>query len=172
MEDYVKRTIVGGKLGDHINTDIIYPARYLVLFAPDEVKKHLFEDISPEFARQVSGRAVLGGIDFGCGSAREQGLTALKYAGVEMLVCKSYSRAFYRNGFNNAVPLFIADCPETMDQIAREGDEIEANFTTGLLTNITTGQAFQCSPTPAFLLEVLLAGGIWNYYRLHPEAYA
>ncbi|MBQ2700911.1 MAG: 3-isopropylmalate dehydratase [Clostridia bacterium] len=171
MADYIKRTRVGGMLGDHVNTDVIYPARYLVLFAPDEVKKHLFEDISPELAQQVSGCAVLGGIDFGCGSAREQGLTALKYAGVEMLVCKSYSRAFYRNGFNNAVPLFIADCQESMDQIAQVGHEIEANFTTGLLTNLTTGKTFQCSPTPAFLLDLLLEGGIWNYYCNHSEAY-
>lgn len=166
---YVKRARVAGILGDDVNTDIIYPARYLVLFEPDEVKQHLFEDIDPGLAGRVSGGAVLGGENFGCGSAREQGLTALKYAGAEMVVCKSFSRAFYRNGFNNAVPLFLADCPEPLAQLARPGDELEADFETGTLTNLTQGRVFRCSPTPAFLIGVLEAGGIYPYYMAHEK---
>ena len=73
--DFIKRARVTGVLGDHIDTDVIYPARYLVLFAPDEVKLHLFEDIDPGLAARLQGGAILGGEDFGCGSAREQGLT-------------------------------------------------------------------------------------------------
>lgn len=168
---YIRRAKIGGVLQDHVNTDVIYPARYLVLFAPEEVKKHLFEDIDPAMAERLEGKAVLGGDDFGCGSAREQGLTALKYAGVELLVCKSYSRAFYRNGFNNAVPLFKADCPEPMEEIGCVGDELEADFETGVLKNLTTGRSFFCSPTPPFLIALLQAGGIWNYYQEHPEHY-
>lgn len=157
---------VAGVLGDDVNADVIYPARYLTLFAPDEVRKHLFEDIDPDLASRLDdGGAVLGGSNFGCGSAREQGLTALKYAGVRMLVCKSYSRAFYRNGINNAVPLFIADCPEPFEEIASPGDEIEADFETGVLKNATVGKSFACSPTPAFILDVLRAGGIFKYWQ-------
>ncbi len=157
---------IEGVLGDNIDTDVIYPARYLTLFAPEEVRKHLFEDIDPTLAaRLASGGAVLGGANFGCGSAREQGLTALKYAGVQMLVCKSYSRAFYRNGINNAVPLFIADCPEPLADIAAQGDELEADFETGVLRNLTRNRTFACSPTPAFILDVLRAGGIFNYWK-------
>lgn len=162
--DYIKRARVAGVLGDHIDTDVIYPARYLVLFAPEEVKQHLFEDIDPAMASALQGSAILGGEDFGCGSAREQGLTALKYAGTELLVCKSFSRAFYRNGINNAVALFQADCQESLPEIGTLGDELEANFTTGLLTNRTTGRQFQCSPTPEFLIQVMQAGGIYPYY--------
>ena len=163
--DFIKRARVTGVLGDHIDTDVIYPARYLVLFAPDEVKLHLFEDIDPGLAARLQGGAILGGEDFGCGSAREQGLTALKYAGAELLVCKSFSRAFYRNGINNAVPLFQADCPEPLSQLGGPGDELEANFTTGLLTNRTTGRQFRCSPTPEFLIQVMQAGGIFPYWQ-------
>ncbi len=169
--DYIRRATIGCRLGDHINTDIIYPARYLVLFEPEEVRRHLFEDIAPELAARLAGKAVLGGEDFGCGSAREQGLTALKYADVELLVCKSYSRAFYRNGINNAVPLFIADCPESLEEIGSEGDLLEANFTSGELKNLTTGASFRCTPTSRFLIDVLEAGGIWAYYQAHPEIY-
>lgn len=162
---YVKRAKVAGVLGDNVNTDVIYPARYLVLFAPDEVKRHLFEDIDPTLAAKMPGSAVLGGENFGCGSAREQGLTALKYAGAELVVCKSFSRAFYRNGINNAVPLFIADCPEPLEELGREGDELEADFETGVLTNRTTGRTFACTPTPSFIVDVLKAGGIFPYYN-------
>ncbi len=161
---------VAGALGDNIDTDVIYPARYLTLFAPDEVRKHLFEDIDPGLAgRLAGGGTVIGGANFGCGSAREQGLTALKYAGVSMLVCKSYSRAFYRNGINNAVPLFIADCPEPLAEIASLGDDLEADFETGALRNVTTGKTFACSPTPAFILDVLRAGGIFNYWNQNKD---
>jgi len=167
--DYIKRAKVGVMLGEHVNTDAIFPARYLVLFSPEEVKKHLFEDIDPTLSGRVRGMAVTGDADFGCGSAREQGLTALKYGEVEMLVCKSFSRAFYRNGFNNAFPLFTADCPEPMAEIVSEGDELEANFTTGELRNLTTNRAFRCSPTPEFLIALLREDGIWNMVNNHPE---
>lgn len=167
----VKRAKVGAILPNNVNTDLIFPARYLMLFAPNEVRKHLFEDVDPTLAVKLDGAAILGGENFGCGSAREQGLTALKYGGVEMLICKSYSRAFFRNGYNNAVPLFIADCPETIVEIASTGDELEANFETGLLSNLTTGKAFQCSPTPSFLIDLLKEDGIWNYCRHHKIAW-
>ena len=74
---YIKRTKIAGELGENVNTDVIYPARYLVLFEPEEVKRHLFEDVDPELAARLAGNGVLGGENFGCGSAREQGLTAL-----------------------------------------------------------------------------------------------
>lgn len=166
---FVVRARVAGMLGDNIDTDIIYPARYLNLFSPDEVRSHLFEDVDPSLVQKAAaGGAILGGENFGCGSAREQGLTALKYAGVGILICKSYSRAFFRNGINHAVPLFIADCPETMETITSLGDELEADFETGLLRNLSTGNNFSCSPTHPFLLEVLKVGGIHEYY-LHKQ---
>ena len=86
-----------------------------------------------------------------------------------MLVCKSFSRAFYRNGINNAVPLFIADCPEPTQEICKPGDELEADFETGILINHTTGRSFTCTPTPPFIIDVLKAGGIFHYYT---EKYA
>lgn len=170
--DYIRSARIGGVLGDQVDTDCIYPARYLVLFEPEEVRRHLFEDIDPALAARLRGGAVLGGENFGCGSAREQGLTALKYAGTEMLVCKSYSRAFYRNGFNNGVPLFTADCLAPLQEIGATGDMLEANFTTGELHNLTTGRHFACTPTDPFLIELLRAGGLRAYYQAHPEVYA
>lgn len=166
---YIKTARVAAVLGDHINTDNIYPARYLTLFAPEEVRRHLFEDIDPQLAPKLEGGAVLGGEDFGCGSAREQGLTALKYASVELVICKSFSRAFYRNGVNNAVPLFIADCPEPLEELGGPGDLLEADFETGVLHNRTTGRCFTCSPTPRFIIDVLRAGGIFPYYNQHQK---
>jgi 3-isopropylmalate/(R)-2-methylmalate dehydratase small subunit len=166
---FIRRAKIFAALEDNIDTDIIYPARYLVLFEPDEVRRHLFEDVDPGLAARAPGGAVLGGENFGCGSAREQGLTALKYAGVQMVICKSFSRAFYRNGVNNAVPLFIADCAEPLAELGSVGDELEADFETGLLKNLTTGRSFSCSPTPTFVISLLEAGGIYPYYLKHKE---
>lgn len=168
---FTRKAIIGAVLPDNINTDLIFPARYLTLFSPDEVAKHLFEDIDPALAPKLSNKAVMGGENFGCGSAREQGLTALKYGKVALIIAKSFSRAFYRNGFNNGFPLFIADCKEPLSEIASDGDEIEADFETGLLRNITKKKAFQCSPTPGFLISLLKEDGIWNYYRNHQDNY-
>lgn len=168
---YKRRATIGAILEDNINTDLIFPARYLVLFDPDEIKKHLFEDIDPDLAVKLPGRAVMGGDNFGCGSAREQGLTALKYGGVEMIIAKSFSRAFYRNGYNNAVPLFIADCEESLNEMASVGDEVEADFETGEFRNLSTGKVFQCSPTSSFLISLLEEGGIWKYYNNHKEEF-
>ena len=166
---YVKRAKIGACLPDNVNTDLIFPARYLVLFKPEEIRTHLFEDINPSLAKDLENRAVIGGANFGCGSAREQGLSALKYAGVQLVIAKSFSSAFFRNGFNNAVPLFIADCPEPIEEIASVGDEVEADFESGLLRNITTGRDFQCSPTSIFLVSLLKEGGIWNYCQNHKD---
>lgn len=117
------------------------------------------------YVKRARIAGVLGGEDFGCGSAREQGLTAPQYAGTELVVCKSFSRAFYRNGLNNGVPLFIADCPQPLEEIGGVGDELEADFETGLLSNRTTGRTFACTPTPEFVIRVLQAGGIFPYYN-------
>ena len=57
--------------------------------------------------------------------------------------------------------------PEGIEEIGTVGDELTANFTTGLLTNCRTGKAFQCSPTPSFIIDVLETGGIFPYYNRH-----
>ena len=85
------------------------------------------------------------------------------------MICKSFSRAFYRNGINNAVPLFIADCAEPLEELGSPGDLLEADFETGTLRNQSTGRSFTCSPTPRFIIDVLRAGGIFPYYNQHQK---
>ena len=156
---YVKRARVAGILGDDVNTDIIYPARYLVLFEPDEVKQHLFEDIDPGLAGRVSGGAVLGGENFGCGSSREHAPIAIKAAGVDVVIAKSFARIFYRNSINTG--LAIMECPEAVDAIS-QGDVVSVDADTGVIVDETTGQTYQAQPFPPFIREIIEAGGLIN----------
>ena len=61
------------RYGDHVDTDVIIPARYLNIADFDELAEHAMEDIDTTFAPNVQpGDYVVAGKNFGCGSSREQ----------------------------------------------------------------------------------------------------
>ncbi|HKK65811.1 MAG TPA: 3-isopropylmalate dehydratase small subunit, partial [Clostridia bacterium] len=90
------------KFGDHINTDEIIPARYLATTDPDELAKKCMEDVRPGFGRSkdVFGSIMVAGENFGCGSSREHAPIAIKAAGIQCVVAKSFARIFLRNCIN------------------------------------------------------------------------
>ncbi|HXZ23225.1 MAG TPA: 3-isopropylmalate dehydratase, partial [Methanomassiliicoccales archaeon] len=89
------------KFGDHINTDLIIPGRYLDDYSVANLAKHVMEDADPSFAGKVrQGDVIVAGRNFGCGSSREQAPLALKHAGVSVIVAASFARIFYRNAIN------------------------------------------------------------------------
>ncbi|HID71801.1 MAG TPA: 3-isopropylmalate dehydratase small subunit [Thermoplasmata archaeon] len=144
--------------GDHINTDVIFPGRYLHIFEPEEMAKHAMEDLDPEFVKNMEkGDMVFGGKNFGCGSSREQAVTCLKYAGVGAIVAKSFSRLYYRNAINQGMPIF--ECEEAVDG-TESGDEVEIDFENGIIRNITKGKEFKTSPLPDFIMEIIKSGGL------------
>ena len=148
------------KYGDNIDTDVIIPARYLNTQNPQELAAHCMEDIDKTFITRVQpGDIMVGGENFGCGSSREHAPLAIKTAGVNCVIAKSFARIFYRNAINIGLP--ILECPAASEAIAN-GDTVAVDFDTGLITDETTGQTFEAAPFPPFIQKIITAGGLLN----------
>ncbi len=154
------------KFGDNIDTDAIIPARYLNTSDPEELARHIMEDADKEFPNKVkSGDMIIAGANFGCGSSREHAPIAIKAAGIQAVVAKSFARIFYRNAFNIGLPIFES---EDASQKIREGDEIEINADKGIIKNITKKEEYTAKPIPQFMQELISAGGLieWTKKKL------
>ena len=146
------------KYGDHVDTDVIIPARYLNTQSHKELASHCMEDIDKDFVRNVrDGDVMVGGWNFGCGSSREHAPVAIKAAGISVVIAKSFARIFYRNAINIGLP--ILECPAASEAI-NEGDVVAINFDTGVITDETTGQTFQAAPFPPFIQKIIADGGL------------
>ncbi len=144
--------------GDNVDTDVIIPARYLN--APDakSLASHCMEDIDANFASTVeAGDIIVAGSNFGCGSSREHAPLAIKSCGVKCVIAKSFARIFYRNAINIGFP--IMECPEAVDGIA-PGDKVSVDFTTGVITDETSGKTWQAEPFPEFVNGIIENGGL------------
>jgi 3-isopropylmalate/(R)-2-methylmalate dehydratase small subunit len=146
------------KYGDHVDTDVIIPARYLTTSDDQELAAHCMEDIDPEFVRKVQpGDSIVGGVNFGCGSSREQAPIAIKACGVSCVIAKSFARIFYRNALNIGLP--IVECPALVDDVAT-GDEVEVDTEAGVVRNLTRGTAHEFTPLAGPAAELVAAGGL------------
>jgi len=146
------------KYGDNVDTDAIIPARCLSLSAPEELAPHCMEDVDPGFARRVQrGDIVVGGANFGCGSSREHAPLALKGAGISCVVAQSFARIFFRNAINIGLP--ILTCPQAAAG-TEAGQRLEVELEAGIIRNLDTGEAFRAEPYPAFMMEIIEAGGL------------
>ena len=149
------------KYGDNVDTDVIIPARYLN--APDEksLASHCMEDIDTSFASTVEpGDIIVAGANFGCGSSREHAPLAIKACGVKCVIAPSFARIFYRNAINIGLP--IIECPKAAAEI-EDGDEVEVNFDTGVITDLTKGTSYQGQAFPEFMQRIIDAEGPVNY---------
>ena len=154
------------KFGLNIDTDAIIPARYLNTSDPDELAKHVMEDADKDFPSKVkSGDLIVADANFGCGSSREHAPIAIKAAGIQGVIAKSFARIFYRNCFNIGLPIF--ESQEASDKIM-EGDEIEVDADNGIIKNITKGEEYTAKPIPPFMQELISAGGLveWTKNRI------
>ena len=146
------------KYGDHVDTDVIIPARYLATQDPRELASHCMEDIDKTFAARVQpGSIMVAGLNFGCGSSREHAPIAIKASGVSCVIAKTFARIFYRNAIN--IGLAILECPAASEGIA-DGDEVSVDFDTGVITNVTKGETYQAEPFPPFIREMISKGGL------------
>ena len=149
------------KYKDNVDTDVIIPARYLNSFDAKELASHAMVDIDPTFASTVEkGDIIVAGQNFGCGSSREHAPLCLKTAGVKCVIAKSFARIFYRNSINIGFP--IMECEEAADKIEK-GDEVEVDFSTGVITNKTKNETYQSQPFPEFVQKMIDADGLVNY---------
>ena len=156
------------KYGDNVDTDVIIPARYLNMTAPEELARHCMEDIDPGFAGAVRpGDVIVAGENFGCGSSREHAPLAIKGANVSCIVAKSFARIFYRNAINIGLP--ILECAQAVDE-TEKGDKLSVDLGAGTITNARTGCTYQTSPFPPFVTEIIEAGGLVPYTRQRLQA--
>ena len=149
------------KYGDHVDTDVIIPARYLATQDARELASHCMEDIDKTFITKVKdGDIMAAGANFGCGSSREHAPIAIKASGISCVIAASFARIFYRNAINIGLP--ILECEAACDGI-KEGDIVSVNFDNGVITNETKGESYQAEPFPPFMQALIKAGGLASY---------
>ncbi|TAL24776.1 MAG: 3-isopropylmalate dehydratase small subunit [Nitrospirae bacterium] len=157
---------INWKFGNDVDTDAIIPARYLNTSDPGELAKHLMEDADKDFPSKVkAGDIIVAGKNFGCGSSREHAPIAIKAAGIQAVIAKSFARIFYRNSFNIGLPIFESE--EASEKI-KEGDEIEIDADNGIIKNISKDESYKANPIPPFMQELISAGGLveWTKRKL------
>lgn len=146
------------KFGDHVDTDVIIPARYLTTSDPTELSRHCMEDIDAEFVGRVKpGDIIVAGRNFGCGSSREHAPIAIKAAGVSVVIAETFARIFYRNALNIGLP--IIESKEAAQGISG-GDEVEVDLEGGTIRNLTTGADFTFAPLVGAAQDLIKAGGL------------
>ena len=157
----VKSTVI--KYGDHVDTDVIIPARYLNTTDHKELASHCMEDIDSNFkAKSETSKIIVAGRNFGCGSSREHAPIAIKASGIELVIADSFARIFYRNAIDIGLP--IIECPAAAAAIA-DGDEVSVDMDSGVICDVTTGETFTAAPLPPFVQEIVRCGGIANYVK-------
>lgn len=151
------------KYGDNVDTDVIIPARYLNTSDPKELAMHCMEDIDKEFVNKVKqGDIIVANKNFGCGSSREHAPLAIKTAGVSCVIASTFARIFYRNSINIGLP--ILECDEAVKGIDA-GDELEVDFSTGVIKNLTKNHEYQGEPFPEFMQKIIDNDGLIGYIR-------
>jgi len=149
------------KYGDNVDTDVIIPARYLNSSDPAELATHCMEDIDNTFVKRVQkGDIIVATKNFGCGSSREHAPIAIKAAGVSCVIAETFARIFYRNAINIGLP--IIECKEAARAI-KAGDEVEVDFDSGVITDITTGEKYKGQAFPPFMQKIIDCEGLVNY---------
>ena len=149
------------KYGDNVDTDVIIPARYLAIADPKELAEHCMEDIDQDFVRKVHpGDIIVANKNFGCGSSREHAPLVIKVSGISCVIAETFARIFYRNAINIGLP--IIECPEAARDI-KDSDEVEVDFDSGTIRNLTTGKQYQGQAFPEFMQRIIKAEGLINY---------
>ncbi len=148
-------------LGENIDTDIIYPGRYLNITDREKTAEHLVELAYPEIRQALQpGEFVVAAKNFGCGSSREQAAAALKFAGAGAVIAGSFARIFFRNAINLGLPAVVA--PDAAAQCAA-GDELEIDLASGQIRNLTRGAVISAAPLDPRAVELISAGGLIPY---------
>lgn len=149
------------KLGDHVDTDAIIPARFLVTSDAKKLGENCMAGIEPDWVRRVqAGDILVAGRNFGCGSSREHAPIAILGAGMPVVIGHSFARIFYRNAFNMGLPLL-----EVGDEIAKisDGDRLKIDADAGVIRNLTSNEEIRFQPIPESMHRILACGGLVGY---------
>jgi len=153
------------RFGADIDTDQLAPGATMKL-GIEGIAPHCLEAVRPEFAGSVRrGDVIAAGPGFGIGSSREQAAAALVQLGVRAVIAPSFSGLFFRNAFN--LGLLLLTCREA-EQL-RDGEHIALDLQQMQVVT-EGGRRLACDPIPAFLLEMVQAGGLMNQLRRKLQA--
>ncbi len=142
--------------GDGIDTDALAPGIFMKLPIA-ELARHCLESVDSTFVQNVKpGDILVGGLNFGVGSSREQAAEALKELGIACVIARSFGNIFYRNALNFGLPVLV--CP-TWSGI-QNGDVLDVDPRSGLIENLAQKTGFSAQPLPDFLLEMIDNGGL------------
>ena len=166
----IKRPCQTGKAhlyGDHVDTDVIIPARYLNNADLEHLAKHCMIDIDPDFAAKVEkDDVIIAGKNFGCGSSREHAPLAIKASGVSCVLAKSFARIFHRNAINIGLSVIEID---TDALGAKADDVIKINWELGVVVNKTAGRQIPFLAPPPFIHQMASCGGLLPYLSQRPK---
>lgn len=144
--------------GKNVDTDQIYPGRFVEYTDVKDVKKYAMYGADEEFVKKFRpGDILVAGTNFGCGSSREHAAITLKAVGVGAILAESFGRIFFRNAINLGVPAI--SCRD-ITKIVRDGDEVEVDIERGAIKNLTTGQTAEAVPMSPYVMHILQSGGI------------
>lgn len=161
MKEMVKGKVV--KVGDNIDTDQIYPGRYLEIVDPAEIAEHCLEGVDPSIAKTFEqGGILVAGTNFGCGSSREHAAIALNSMGASLILAGSFARIFFRNAINLGLPLIIC---QDINKKVKAGDILEVDIREGVIRNVTRQETYQGERMGDLAMRILSAGGIKNIIR-------
>ena len=151
------------KVGEHIDTDAIIPARFLVTTDSKKLGENCMSGLEPDWVKRVTpGDIMVAGRNFGCGSSREHAPIAILGAGMQVVIGHSFARIFYRNSFN--MGLLLMEVGDDVDKI-NDGDELEIDAATGVIRDLTNGAQITCPPLPKSLAVILDKGGLVGYVK-------
>jgi 3-isopropylmalate/(R)-2-methylmalate dehydratase small subunit len=146
---------------DDIDTDVLFPGRFLDLMDIHRMSAHLFEGLDPGLRDRLGGdTALVVGANFGCGSSREHVPQAMKASGIRFLVGRGFARIFYRNCVNLGLPVVVsADAVSA----TRSGSTLTLDLEGGVIS--VDDARYPISPVPSFMREILAAGGLEPWLR-------
>jgi 3-isopropylmalate/(R)-2-methylmalate dehydratase small subunit len=154
-------------LGDDVNTDyIITSVRKREISDPQVLKRYLLETLDPDFAASVRvGDLLVAGRNFGCGSAMEVAVQVVLASGIKAVLARSFARTYFRNCVNNG--LLPVECDTSR---IREGDELMLQISDDVrVMNRTQGELVPAQPISRFVMEIVLAGGLGPYFKIHGD---
>lgn len=155
------QTEITGKIivvGNNIDTDQIYPGRFLAITDPKEIGSHCLCGVDETIAGKFpEGGIVVAGTNFGCGSSREHAPIALLNMGAAAVIADSFARIFFRNAINlGLVPIVCKGISKEVEN----GQTLTLDIENGTVTVQETGKKYTCDKLGDQAMKILEAGGI------------
>ena len=145
-------------VGNNIDTDQIYPGRFLAITDPKEIGSHCLCGVDENIATNFpQGGIVVAGTNFGCGSSREHAPIALINMGAAAVLADSFARIFFRNGINLGLPLVVC---KGISRHVQNGQTLRLDLNAGTVTIAETGEILHAEALGGKAMEILEAGGI------------